>query len=63
METHQSHAYLSTHQFFFFQVSGMLSFADSRETTDMSLKLILHFWQEANKKFINHTLVSISVLV
>ena len=49
--------------FFFFQVSGMLSFADSRETTDMSLKLILHFWQEANKKFINHTLVSISVLV
>ena len=49
--------------FFFFQVSGMLSFADSRETTDMSLKLILHFWQEANKKFIKHTLVSISVLV
>ena len=30
--THQSHANLRTHQFTF-KVSGMLSFADSRETT------------------------------
>ena len=30
--THQNHAYLRTHQFTF-KVSGMLSFADSTETT------------------------------